>query len=128
VGFPAVGFEEDLFEVQDDVGDIFDDAGTGGELVGCAFDFDGTDAGTFERAEEHAAQGIADGVAVTDFKRFGDELGVRGCGAGFLADQALGHFETTETDWHGYFLLMDWVSRALESRTNNPVMGSDYLE
>ncbi len=76
----GVGLEFDLLQVQHDVGDIFHDALDGGELVHRAVQFDGRDGRAFERAEQHAAQGIADGVTVAGFKRLGHELGVSGCG------------------------------------------------
>ena len=68
--------KQNLLEVQDDVGDILDDALDGGELVHRALDLDGGDGGAFQRGKEHAAKGVADGVAVTGFKGLGDELGV----------------------------------------------------
>ena len=40
-----------------------------------ALDLDRGDGRAFERAEEHAAEGVPDGVAVTAFKGLGDELG-----------------------------------------------------
>jgi hypothetical protein len=92
----GMGLELDLLQVQDDVGDIFDDAVHGGELVHGAVNLDGGDGGAFERAEQHAAERVADGVAVTGFKRFSDELGV-----GFAWQKILsfcdrfGHFKTT---------------------------------
>ena len=46
------------------------------EFVLRAVDLDGGDGGAFERGEQHAAEGVADGVAVTGLKRLGDELGV----------------------------------------------------
>ncbi len=77
----GVRLEHDLLEVQHDVGDIFHHALNGGELVHRAVNLDGGDGGAFEGGKQHAAQGVANGVAVTGFKRFGDELGV-GFGGG----------------------------------------------
>ena len=90
-----VRLEEDLLEVQDDVGDIFDDALDGGEFVHGALDLDGGDGGAFQGGKQHAAEGVADGMAVTGFKGLGDELGVGFGGGCVFFGQPLGHFETS---------------------------------
>ena len=77
----GVGLEFDFLQIQDDVRHILDDAVDGGELVHGAVDFDRGDGGSFQRGQQHAAKGVADGVSVTGFKRFRDELGV-GIGGG----------------------------------------------
>jgi len=73
----AVRFEDDLFEVQDDVADVFDDVGHCGELVQSAFDADGGDGRALERGKQHAAERVADGDAEAAFERFAGELGVQ---------------------------------------------------
>ena len=90
-----MGAKEHLLEVQDDVGDILDHAFDGGEFVLGAIDLDGGDGGAFQGGEEDAAQGVADGVAVAGFKRFGDEFGVGIGGGCVLFGQPLGHFKTS---------------------------------
>ena len=95
-----MGLEQDLLQVQNDVGHVLDHAVNGGEFVHRAVDLDGGDGRAFERGEQHAAQRVADGVAVTGFKRFGDEFGVGVGGGCFFLVQPLGHFETSETNWH----------------------------
>ena len=95
VGFPVVRLQQHFFEVQDNVGDVFDNAGHGAEFMRCAVDADGRDRGAFERAEQHAAQRVADGLAVTGFKRLGNELGICGRGGRVFARQTLRHFKTT---------------------------------
>ena len=65
----AVRLELDFLQVQNDVGHVFDDAFDGGEFVHRAVDLDRGDGRAFERGEQHAAEGVADGVAVTGFKR-----------------------------------------------------------
>ena len=103
----AVGeLEEDLLEVEHDVGDIFDHAGKRGEFMHGAFELDAGDGGAFQRGKEHAAQGVAEGVAVAGLKGFGDELGVVAFGGGLVFCQTIGHFETTETDGH---LISPWL-------------------
>ena len=94
-GSRRVGLEENLLQVEDDVGHILDHAVNGGELVHGAVNLDGGDGGAFQGGEEHAAQGVADGVAVAGFKGLGDELGVGFGGGCVFLDQPLGHFETS---------------------------------
>jgi hypothetical protein len=76
----GVGLEEDFLEIQDDVGDVLNDTFDGGKFVHRAINFDGRDGSAFQGGQEHAAEGVADGVAVTGFKGFGDELSVGFCG------------------------------------------------
>ena len=85
--------EADLFEVEDDVGDIFDDAWEATEFVLGAFDFDAGDGCAFEAAEEDAAEAVSDGVAVAAFEGFGDVFGVGVGGCGLLFGEAAGHFK-----------------------------------
>ena len=94
-----------LLEIEDDVGDVFDHAGEAGEFVWRAFDAHGGDGGAFEGGEQDAAEGIADGVAVTGFKRLGDEFGVGFCGRGLVFDEGLRHLESSETNWHVFYNL-----------------------
>ena len=54
-------FEEDLLEVEDDVGDIFRDAGQRAEFMDGALELDAGDGGAFQRGEEHAAQRVTEG-------------------------------------------------------------------
>ena len=76
LGILAVELEENFFQVQDDVGHVFNHAVEGGKFVHRAIDFDRGDGRAFERGEQHAAERVADGVAVTGFKRLSDEFGV----------------------------------------------------
>ncbi|MPN40192.1 hypothetical protein SDC9_187728 [bioreactor metagenome] len=79
--FPVLGLEENLLQVQDDVGDVFHNAVDGGELVHGSIDLDGGNGRAFQRGEEHAPEGVANSMTITGFKRLGDELGVGwGCG------------------------------------------------
>jgi hypothetical protein len=75
-GLAALGDEEDLLEVQDDIGDVFNDSIDTLELVLHALDIDGGDRGSLNGAEQYPAKGIADGVSITGLKRFGMESGV----------------------------------------------------
>ena len=72
--------EFDLLEVEDDVDHVFDHAGQAGEFVRRALDAHGGDRGAFQRGKQHAAQGVADGVAVAGLKGLGDEFCVGICG------------------------------------------------
>ena len=104
VSVKIAGVEHEFAQIEgvmEDVTDIILNPGDGGEFVGRAFDLDGGNSGAFERAQQHAPQRIADRLAVSGFKRFRNELRVRGRGGAFFAHQAFGHFKTTETNWHG---------------------------
>src|SRR5665213_2986363 len=90
-----VRLELDLLQVQNDVGHVLDDAVNGGELVHRAVHFQRGDGRAFERRKQHAAERVADGVAVTGFKRVGDEFRVGGGGGGLFLLQPLGHFKTS---------------------------------
>ena len=94
-------FEPDFFQIQDDVGHVLDDAGQGAEFVLRALDFDRGDGGAFERGKQHAAQGVAEGVAVSALKRLGGEFGVGVGGGGFILLKPGRHLETSKSDWHG---------------------------
>ena len=74
-----VASEEDLFQVQDDFGDILHDAFDRGEFVHGAIDFDRSDGGPLERREQNSAQGVADRKSITGLKGLGDEFGVSFC-------------------------------------------------
>ena len=74
--------------------------GKGGEFVLRPGDLDRGDGSAFERGEQDAAQGIADGVAVAGFEGLGDELGVGFSGRALVFDERLRHFKTTVTNWH----------------------------
>ncbi len=97
-GLLFVVVELHLLEVEDDVGDILDHAGKAGKLVLHARDADGSDGRAFQGGKENAAEGVADGVAVSALEWLGDELGV-GIGGGFLvADEAVRELETSKFD------------------------------
>ena len=68
--------EDDLFEVEDDLGHVFDDVADGRELVERAVDAKGRDRRALERREEDAAQRVADGDSVAALERLGGELAV----------------------------------------------------
>ncbi len=74
LGTVAIELERDLLEVQDDVGCVFDNAADRLELVQHVFDADGGNCGAFDRAEQSAAQGVADGGAEAALKGLGAEL------------------------------------------------------
>src|SRR5258708_28356548 len=92
---------EDLFQIEDDVGHILDDAVDRLELVVHALDLDRADGAALDGAEEHAAEGVADGVAIAGLEGLGDELGVGGRGALLDLGELGGDFEFSETFGHG---------------------------
>ncbi len=87
--------ELDLLQVEDDVGDVLDDARERAELVLGTFDFHRGDGGTFEGGEQHAAQGVSNRVAVAGLEWFGGELGVGVGGGGLVFDESVRHLETS---------------------------------
>ena len=70
-----LGRHDQTLEVQDDGGDIFFDAGHGGELVQHAVDADAGDGRAGNRRQQRASQRIAQGVTESGLQRFDDELG-----------------------------------------------------
>ena len=72
----TVQLEGDLFEVEDDVGHILDDAGERRELVQHALDADSRDRGALDGGEEHASQRIADRGAEAALEGLGGEAPV----------------------------------------------------
>ena len=68
--------ERNLLQVEDDVGGVFDDAGNGAELVRHAFDAHRRDGRAFNRAQQHAAQPVADGGAESALERLRGEHAV----------------------------------------------------
>ena len=95
LGIARVGLEQNLLEIQDDVRDILDHPVNGGEFVHRPVNLDGADGGAFQGGKQHAAERVANGMAVTGFKRFGDELGVGIGGGCIFFGQPLGHFEAS---------------------------------
>ena len=76
---------------------------SGGKFVLRAVDFDRSNGGAFKRGKQNAAKRVPNGVAVTGFKRLGDELGVGFCGRTLLFGESFRHFKTTVTNWHMIF-------------------------
>ena len=60
LGRLAVVLHHQRFDVEHDVGDVFDDAGDRGELVLGAVDLDLRDGAAFQAGKQHAAQAVAD--------------------------------------------------------------------
>ncbi len=93
LGLAAVGDEEHLLQVEDDLGDVLDDSLDRVELVEHPGDLHGGDRGALDRGEEDPAQGVAHRVPVAALERFSDEprvgvlLGLR------IHGQPLGHLE-----------------------------------
>ena len=82
-------------DVEDDVGDVLDDAGNGGDLVLHALDLDAGDGAAFQAGEQDAAQAVAHGDAEAALERLDGELAV-GVREGLaIAGNAIGQFQTT---------------------------------
>src|SRR5258706_7183138 len=63
LGVVAVQLQGNLLQVEDDVGRVLDHAGNRRELVQHAVDLDGGDGRAFNRGQQHAPEGVADGGA-----------------------------------------------------------------
>src|SRR5581483_8632746 len=72
----AVQLEGDLFQVEDNIGRIFDHAGNRLKLVQHAFNLDRSDGCALDRGKQHAAQRVADGGAKSALKGLGPEASV----------------------------------------------------
>src|SRR5262249_37418939 len=100
-------------DVEDDVGDILDDAGNRGDLVLHALDLDTGDGTAFEAGQKDTAQAVADGHAEAALERLGVELAV-GVREGLtLAGDAVGQFEATPFDTH-VKASFDWKETRIE--------------
>ena len=91
-GLDAVAhdLEGNLLQVEDDIGGVFDHARDRAEFVLHAFDPHRRDGRAFNRAQQHAAQAVADGGAEPALKRLGRKHAIpfrKGLGIG---DQTFG--------------------------------------
>ena len=80
----VLGRDDELLQVQDDVGDVLDDPGDGRELVQHTLDPDAGDSGTGDRGEQGTADRVADRVAEPRLERLDGEPGPE------LVDRVLG--------------------------------------
>src|SRR5690606_2995450 len=71
----VLGGDDELLEVQDDVGDVFLHPGHGRELVQHALDADAGDRRPRNGRQQGTAQRVADGVAEARLQRLDDEPG-----------------------------------------------------
>jgi hypothetical protein len=69
----GLGGDDQLLEVQDQVGDVLLDARHGGELVQDAVDPDAGDRSAGDRGQQGAAERVAEGVAEPGLERLEDE-------------------------------------------------------
>jgi hypothetical protein len=69
----AFHLEGNLLDVEDDVGDIFANAGKRREFVQDVFDLDRRDRGALQRREQYATQRVAECQAKATLERLGDE-------------------------------------------------------
>ena len=77
-GFRVVlgeGRENKALHVEDDIGDVFDDAFSGRELVLNAFDLDSRGFGSVQRRQQNATHAVTQRVSETTLKRLDDEAG-----------------------------------------------------
>ncbi len=107
-----VGFERDhascfavipnhqAFDIQNDLGDVFQDTGDRCEFVLGTTNLDLSDGTAHQTAEQHAAQAVADAGAKTAFKGFGHKLAVIRVERIAIDFQAAGQFHATPTNVH----------------------------
>src|SRR5205807_275676 len=69
----GVDAQHQVFEVQDDVGDVFLDPGDGGELVEGVVEAQLGDGGAGDRRQQRAAQRVSEGVAEAGLEGADDE-------------------------------------------------------
>ena len=72
-GFVLLGGQDQALEVEDDLGDVLDDALQGGELVLIALDLDGGHGRARDGRQQGATHRVAEGVAETGFEGLDDE-------------------------------------------------------
>ena len=94
-GFDSLAhdLEGNLFQVEDDIGGVFDHARNRAEFVLDAFDAHRRDGRAFDRAQQHAPQAVADGGAEAALKRLRREHAIpfrKGLGIG---NQSFGFLE-----------------------------------
>jgi hypothetical protein len=93
----VLGGDDELLEVQDDVGDVLGDPGHGGELVEHSLDPDAGHGCAGDRRQQGPPDRVADGVAETRLQGLDDEPGPEIVDLIFGQARALG-------DEHGWFL------------------------
>ena len=96
-GLVVLGADDELLEVQDDVGDVFLDARDGRELVQHAVDADAGDGRARDGRQQGAAQRVAERVAEAGLERLDDEP------RPVVGDRLFGEGGTL-CDQHVYFL------------------------
>ena len=84
-----------LLKIQDNIGDVLDDTGKGGELMLRTGNAHSSDGGSFKGRKKDPTQRVANGMAVTCFEGFSDELSVGFGGDGLVSREALRHFKTS---------------------------------
>ncbi len=99
LGLIAGVLDDQALDVQDDVGDVLDHAGDGGDLVLHALDLDARDGTALQAGEQDAPQAVADGDAEAALERLGVELAV-GVGQRFaVADTTVGQLQATPLEY-----------------------------
>ena len=102
--FARKRLQQDALEVEDDVGDIFRATLDRGEFVAHAGDPHARNGASLDGRKEHATERVSDRARIADFKRLGDEAGIRSCGSVLVLADAARHFKTAQTDGHRYLL------------------------
>jgi DNA-directed RNA polymerase sigma subunit (sigma70/sigma32) len=99
----AVVLDDKRLDVQDDVGDVLDDAGNRRELVLHPLHLDARDRAALEARQQDAAQAVADRDAESPLERFGDEFRVSRRRSIGIGNEAAGKLQTSPTNSHRMF-------------------------
>jgi hypothetical protein len=101
LGLVAIELHDESLDVEDDVGDIFHDAGEGHELVIGAGDPDAGDRSALEAREEDATKAVADGGAEAALERLDLEPPVAAVVPVVIGHDAGRKFQASPTNPHG---------------------------
>ena len=96
----AVVLHDQRFDVEHDVGDVFEHALDRREFVLGVVDLDLRDRAAFQAGKQDAAQAVADRRAEAALERLGDELAVGRGQRGRVANHGAGQFQSTPSDMH----------------------------
>src|SRR5262249_20850589 len=87
-------------DVEDDVGDVLDPAGDGGDFVLHALDLDLGNGAALKAGQQDTAQAVADRHAEAALERFGAEFAVGVGKRVAFADHAVGQLQATPSNTH----------------------------
>src|SRR5262249_33216260 len=113
--------DHQALDVENDVGDVLDDAGDGADLVLHALDLDARDGAAFQAGQQDTAQTVADGDAEAGPERSGDELAVRIGQRRAIAHNAVWQFQATPSNSHVLYSPLGRAATVREWRLTAPL-------